>query len=84
MSTIDVIFVGGPRDGQQRKQQRRLDFERTGFPGAVACVTEAHAKGMHGIYTADRNHKAEPYRMVWREVERGNSKRCRCGCGGWV
>lgn len=40
--TCKVTFKGGPRDGQVK------DYPHD--PLFIGCVTEAHEKGMHGLY----------------------------------
>ena len=42
LNGIKVAFVGGPRAGTSRVYPRN--------PRTIGCVTEAHAKGMHGVY----------------------------------
>lgn len=37
-----VHFEGGPWHGQQKTYRKN--------PRIIGCVTDAHAKGMHGVY----------------------------------
>lgn len=74
-----VLLRGGPRDGELLEM---TIHEHTGLPGPMGCITDAHAKGMHGGYRVNRQVKAEPYELVWEEMPRGDTRPCHCGCGG--
>lgn len=78
---VKVRLTGGPLDGKIRDM--RLN-ERTGLPGPMGCITDAHAKGMHGSYQVNRAVTTVPYELVWQDTPRGDARPCHCGCGGRV
>jgi len=74
-----VLLKGGPLDGELREM---TISDRTGLPGPMGCITDAHARGMHGGYNVDRTVKEEPFVLRWCDRPRGNERACHCGCGG--
>ena len=61
-----VSFKGGPWNGQTRRYRCN--------PQTVACVDDAHAKGMHGVYKTPRetwsDNTATQATAYWHDMPR--------------
>jgi hypothetical protein len=61
-----VTFVGGPWNGQTKRYARN--------PQSLGCVTDAHAKGMHGLYKTPLDTWRQPaltaVTATWQDLPR--------------